>query len=161
MKRTKWTQIDGVEREAIFVPTKSLGDPDAVEQLGRELLQAAAEWRAEIAARVSEPSAFKTFAFDRYSGAPANIATWIERPWAMVRHGRGTAIAFMVKNGERGEIKAWLVSVKYENQKHEWKCRYPDSHTIRSIDVVHTFPHSLPGSPTLGDIEKVRAMAHT
>jgi hypothetical protein len=156
--RIKWTQTDGTEREHIRVSVCNLERPEDVEQLGRGLLQAAAEWRAEIEHRgPSGPPTFKTFAFNRcYDGSTQNIATWIEQPWALVRHGSGTAIAFLVRNLPLGGTSAWIVSAKFKNREHHWTCRYQTTHTVSSADILHVFPCALPWSPTLGDIESTR-----
>ena len=90
---------DGHEEESIYLSGCSLKSPEEVEQLGHELLQAAVEWRADIETRGPPgPPAFKTFDFISHLGGRSNrIASWVEHPWALIRHGGGTSIAFLVK----------------------------------------------------------------
>src|SRR5262245_60704403 len=117
--RRRYIQTNGTEDEFIIVGTSRLDNPEATEQFGRDLLQAAAEWRAEIEAR--EPPgapAYKVFEFTSWNGRLHKVASWIEQPWALVRVGKGTSIAFLVKAGDRGSFKAWIVSVKLENCEH-------------------------------------------
>ena len=149
---------DGHEEESIYLSGCSLKSPEEVEQLGHELLQAAVEWRADIETRGPPgPPAFKTFDFISHLGGRSNrIASWVEHPWALVRMGRGTSIAFLVKAGDRGSFKAWIVSVKFENREFRWKCRYEGSSTIEARDLIEIFPYTLPDFPTLGDIENAR-----
>jgi hypothetical protein len=155
--RNKWIETDGTEHEFINGGYANFDNPEAAEQFGRDLLQAAAEWRAEIEARGPPGApAYKVFEFTKWTGGRVRIASWIEHPWALVRMGRGTSIAFLVKAGNRGSFKAWIVSVKIENREHQWKCRYEGSSTIEARDLIKVFPISLPYSPTLGDIENVR-----
>jgi hypothetical protein len=161
VNRRKQIQTDGTEYEFIIVGAASLNNPEATEQLGRDLLQAAAEWRAEIETRgPPEAPAYKVFEFANWTGGRCNrVASWIEHPWALVRVGGGTSIAFLVKAGDRENFKAWIVSVKFENREHRWKCRYECSSTVEARDLIQVFPHTLPDSPTLGDIENAREKA--
>jgi len=160
INRHKQINTDGTENEYIIVGTSSLNNPEKAEQLGRDLLQAAAEWRAEIEARGPPGApAYKVFEFISWTGGRNRIARWIEHPWALVRMGGGTSIAFLVKAGDRGSFKAWIVSVKFENREHRWKCRSEGSSTIEARDLIQVFPIPLPYSPTLGDIENAREKA--
>jgi hypothetical protein len=157
--RNKWVETDGTEHEFIRVGS-SLNNPEATEQLGRDLLRAAAEWRAEIEARgpLAAP-AYKVFEFASWIGGRNKVASWIECPWALVRFGGGTSIAFLVKAGDRGSFKAWIVSVKLENREYQWKCRFECSSAIEARDLIQVFPYILPDYPKLGDIEKAREKA--
>src|SRR6516165_6562538 len=123
IERNRYVRTDGSEEESVYVSAYNLKSPDEVEQLGHDLLRAAVEWRAEIETRGPPgPPTFKTFDFIRYGGRNT-IASWVEHPWALVRHGGGTSIAFLVKeDGPR--LKAWIVSAKFENGEHQWKCRF-------------------------------------
>ena len=156
INRRKYINTDGTEHEFIFVQV-SLDNPEMTEQFGRDLLQAAAEWRAEIEARgPSGEPAYKVFEFAKWTGGRERIASWVEHPWALVRMGRGTSIAFLVKAGDRGSFKAWIVSVKFENHEYRWKCRFEHPSTIEARDLIEIFPYTLPDFPTLGDIENAR-----
>jgi hypothetical protein len=161
-QRRKHVHTNGLEEEYIFISPDSLKSPGEVEQLGCELLQAAQEWRAEIEARGPPgPPAFKTFDFIRYNGnGRIEVASWIKHPWALIRHGAGTAVAFLVKKESRG-FKAWIVSVKYESCEHKWKCRFEYSSAVDACDLIATFPYTLPDSPTLGDVERARNEARS
>jgi len=104
------------------------------------------------------------FDFTSWNSGRKKVASWIEHPWALVHFGKGTAIAFLVKEeqvfaGRR--YKAWIVSAKFENGEHSWKCRFESSSTIETRDLLHVFPYALPNSPTLGDIESAREKART
>jgi hypothetical protein len=160
IERYKRINTDGTEHECIHVGYSNYNSPEAAEQFGRDLLQAAGDWRAEIEAR-GPPGlpAYKVFEFARCYGGTCRVASWIERPWALVHVGRGTSTAFLVKAGDRGSFKAWIVSVKLENHEHRWKCRYEYSSTIEARDLIEVFPYTLPDSPTLGDIESAREKA--
>ena len=159
IKRRKYIHTDGTEEEFIFVQV-SLNNPEATEQFGRDLLQAAAEWRAEIEARGPPGAlAYKVFEFTRWTGGCHRIASLIERPWALVRFGGGTSIAFLVNAGNRGSFKAWIVSVKFENHEFRWKCRFECSSTIEACDLIEVFPYALPDFPKPGDIENAREKA--
>ena len=159
IKRRKYIHTDGTEEEFIFVQV-SLNNPETTEQLSRDLLQTAAEWRAEIEARGS-PGApvYKVFEFTSSTGGRHRVASWAEHPWALVRVGRGTSIAFLVNAGDRGSFKAWIVSVKWENYEHRWKCRFEYPSTIESRDLIEVFPYTLPDFPKPGDIENAREKA--
>jgi hypothetical protein len=162
IRRTKHVHMDGREEEHLYISVHSLESPEEVEQLGHKLLQAALEWRTEIETRGPPgPPAFKTFDFVRYNGnGRTKIASWVEHPWALVRHGTGTSVAFLVQEDHRG-FKAWIVSVKYANCEHRWKCRFEFSSTVEPRDLIKAFPHSLPYSPTIGDIEAARLLARS
>ena len=159
INRRKYINTDGTEHEFIFVQV-SLDNPETTEQFGHDLLQAAAEWRAEIEARrLPGAPAYKVFEFAKWTGGRERIASWVEHPWALVRMGRGTSIAFLVKAGDRGSFKAWIVSVKFENPEYRWKCRFECSSTIEARDLIEVFPYTLPDLPKLGDIESAREKA--
>ena len=159
INRRKYINTDGTEHEFIFVQV-SLDNPETTEQFGHDLLQAAAEWRAEIEARgLPGAPAYKVFEFAKWTGGRERIASWVEHPWALVRMGRGTSIAFLVKAGDRGSFKAWNVSVKFENPEYRWKCRFECSSTIEARDLIEVFPYTLPDFPKLGDIESAREKA--
>jgi hypothetical protein len=159
INRRKYSNTDGTEHEYIFVQV-SLDNPEVTEQFGRDLLQAAAEWRAEIEARGPPGAlAYKVFEFASCTGGRNKVASWIERPWALVRFGGGTSIAFLVKAGDRGSFKAWIVSVKFENHEFRWKCRFECSSTIEARDLIEVFPYALPDFPKPGDIENAREKA--
>jgi hypothetical protein len=84
--RRRYIHTDGTEEEYIFVGTSNLNNPEATEQFGHDLLQAAAEWRAEIETR-GPPGvpAYKVFEFVHYHGGRhVRIASWVEHPWALV-----------------------------------------------------------------------------
>jgi hypothetical protein len=161
--RRKWIKTDGTENEFIRVDDRNLNNPEATEQLGRDLLQAAAEWRAEIEARGPPGApAYKVFEFTSWNGHPHRVASWIEQPWALVRLGKGTAVAFLVKEeqvfaGRR--YRGWIVSAKIENGRHHWKCRFEGTSTVETRDLIQIFRYALPDSPTLGDIESAREKA--
>src|SRR5262245_54015588 len=163
IERRRYIHTDGTEDEFLFIGAASLNNPEAAEQFGRDLLQAAADWRAEIEAR-GPPGvpAYKVFEFAScYDGSRNRIASWVEHPWALVRLGKGTSIAFLVKAEARGSFKAWIVSVKFEAREHRWKCRFDCSSTIEARDLIQIFPIPLPYSPSLGDIENAREKVHT
>jgi hypothetical protein len=157
IQRRRYVRQDGQEEEFILVSTGSFESPESVEQFGRELLQAASDWRAELATRdpPGEP-AFKTFDFVRPSGGRHTIASWIEHPWALARHGGGTAPVFLVKAADHGAFSGWIVSVKLENREHRWRCRYDCASKIEARDLIHTFPYMLPRHPTTSDIDWAR-----
>ena len=158
--RDKWIETDGTEHEFINGGYANFNNPEAAEQFGRDLLQAAAEWRAEIEARgLPGAPAYKVFEFAKWTGGRERIASWVEHPWALVRMGTGTSIAFLVKAGDRGSFKAWIVSVKFENPEYRWKCRFECSSTIEARDLIEVFPYTLPDFPKLGDIESAREKA--
>ena len=159
IERRKWTERDGTEHEFIYV-SNSLNTPEEAEQFGRDLLQAATEWRAEIEARGPPgPPAYKVFDFISWAGGRNRIASWIEHPWALVRVGKGTSIAFLVKERDRGDFQAWIVSAKFENGEHQWKCRFGQSSIVAARDLLQVIRRVLPDSPTLGDIEHARRIA--
>jgi hypothetical protein len=97
------------------------------------------------------------FSFSR-DGGDKNIATWIEHPWALVRIGKGTSVAFLVKEQNAlGAYKAWIVSAeKNIGGRLRWKCRFEGSTTVDQRDIIHVFPIPLPHSPSLGDLELAR-----
>lgn len=158
IERKKWTETNGAESEFIYLQGFSLDKPEMAEQLSRDLLQAAAEWRAEIEARGPPgPPAYKVFDFTSWDGGRNRVASWIERPWALVSMGGGTSVAFLVKEAPAPEsFQAWIVSVKFENGERRWKCRFQSPSTVWARDLNRVFPHTLPDSPTLGDIEYAR-----
>jgi hypothetical protein len=158
VNRRKQIQTDGTEYEFIIVGAASLNNPEATEQLGRDLLQAAAEWRAEIEARGPPGApAYKVFEFTSWNGHPHRVASWIEQPWALVRLGKGTAVAFLAK--EEQVFAGRIVSAKIENGRHHWKCRFEGTSTVETRDLIQIFRYALPDSPTLGDIESAREKA--
>ena len=170
VQRTKWNTADGTEHEAAHVRGCSL-NVDELEALGHEALRVAADWRKEIAERAPTPPAYKVFPFIGYYGGDKNIATWIERPWAFVRFGKGTSIAYLVKARETfggSTFQAWIVSAKkdadgrpcYADGKLRWKHRFEATSTIDQRDLIRVFPYLLPDSPTIGDLEAARAEAH-
>ena len=159
IRRNRHVRTDGSEEEYLLVSTRSLNSPEDAEQLGHELLQAAREWRAEIETRgPSDVPTFKTFDFISCAGGRNKIASWVEHPWALARHGIGTSPVFLVKEEGQG-FKAWLLSVKLENREHRWKCRFESASKIEKSDLIYTFPCPLPYSPTVGDIESARHRA--
>jgi hypothetical protein len=152
MEIKKYVDIDGSEVEFTNV-SGYFKSPDEVEQFAHELLQAAFEWRADRETRAPGPPTFKTFDFScRYPGCD-KIASWLEHPWALVRRGGGTSIAFLVKEEGRG-FKAWMV--KFEIGEHRWENRSHRPSKVEARDIIQTFPHTLPDSPTLKDIELAR-----
>lgn len=160
ISRNKQVQTDGTEHEYIHVGYSNYNSPEAAEQFGRDLLQAAAEWRAEIEARKPPGApAYKVFEFTSCYGRRNRIASWVEHPWALVRFGGGTSIAFLVKAEARGSFKAWIVSVKFEDHEYRWKCRFECSTTIEARDLIKVIPYTLPDFPKLGDIENARETA--
>jgi hypothetical protein len=159
IQRYRDARTDGSENEYLFVSTENFKSPEQAEQFGHELLQAAREWRAEIATRgPSGAPTFKTFDFISQAGGRNRVASWVERPWALARHGTGTSPVFLVNEEGQG-FKAWIVSVKLENYEHRWKCRFEYSSKIEKSDLIETFPYTLPDSPTVGDIEGARLRA--
>jgi hypothetical protein len=82
----------------------------------------------------------------------------VERPWALVRFGSGTSVAFLVKETERGH-RGWIVWAKWDSdaKRTQWRCRFQTSTTIGPGDLIRVFPYALPDSPSLGDIELLRA----
>jgi len=161
INRRRHIHTNGTEDEFIFV-SESLNNPEATEQLGRDLLQAAAEWRAEIEARGPPgPPAYKVFEFVSWNGNRNRVASWIEHPWALVRFGKSksTVIVFLVKEEQTyagRRYKAWIVFAKFENGRHYWKCRFERSSTVEPGNLIHMFPYTLPDSPTIGDIAHAR-----
>jgi hypothetical protein len=155
--RIKWTQTDGTEREHAYI-RDTFGSVDELEAVGHEALQVAAEWRQEIAERVPTPPAHKVFSFYRYGG-DTKIATWVEHPWALVRVGRGTSVAFLVKEqSNSGSFQAWIVvGEKQADGSLRWKCRFDYATTINRSDLLHVFLCALPWSPSQGDLEHARA----
>jgi hypothetical protein len=162
VQRVKWTQLDGTEREKVRISAYNL-DADELEALGHEALQVAAEWRKEITERVPAPPTYKVFAFTScYGGSDANIATWVEHPWALVRVGKGTSIAFLVKGPDRfGAYQARIaVAGKDANGSLlRWKLRYESATTVSRRDLLYVLPCALPYNPSLGDLEYARANA--
>ena len=156
VQRTKWTQIDGTEREHAYLRTDRL-NVDELEALGHEVLRVAAAWRKEIAERVPTPPTHKVFTFSCY-GSDAKIATWIEHPWALVPIGKGTSVAFLVKEQTAfGSYQAWIVvAEKNADGRLRWKRRFESSATVNQRDLIHVFPCALPWSPSQGDLEYAR-----
>ena len=157
IRRNKWVERDGTEREGAYVRgTHNLGVDD-LEALGHEALHVAAEWRKEIAERIPTPPTHKVFTFDRY-GSDQKIATWVEHPWALVHIGKGTSVAFLVKEqNASGSYQAWIiVAEKDVSDRPRWKCRFESSTTVYQRDLVFVFPYTLPESPSLGDLEYAR-----
>jgi hypothetical protein len=161
IRRSRNVHIDGTEEEYIHLVNYALKSPKEVEQLGHELVQAALEWRAEIEKRGPPgPPPYKTFDFNSHSGGgPKKIASWVEHPWALVRDGGGTSIAFLVEEvkEENRHFKAWIV--KFENGEHRWKCKSEGTSRIETRDLIQTFPYTLPDSPPLGEIKLARKEA--
>jgi hypothetical protein len=159
IRRHRFINTDGSENEYVRVSTCNFYTPEQVELLSYDLQRAAREWRAEIATRGPPgPPSFKTFDLISSAGGRNRIASWVEHPWALARHGTGTSPVFLVK--EEGQcFKAWLLSVKLENREHRWKCRLESASKIEKSDLIYTFPRSLPYSPTVGDIEFARNCA--
>jgi hypothetical protein len=156
VQRTKWTQIDGTECEHAYLRTGTL-NVDELETLGHEVLRVAAEWRKEIAERVPTLPIHKVFSFSRYGG-DEKIATWVEHPWALVRVGKGTSVAFLVKErGTLGAYEAWVVSAeKNIGDGLRWKRRFESSIAVDRHNLIHVFPIPLPHSPALSDLELAR-----
>src|SRR5262245_27198267 len=114
INRRKWVETDGTEHEFIDGGYANFDNPEAAEQFGHDLLQAAAKWQAEIEARGPIGALpYKVFEFTSWGGGRNRIASWVEHPWALVRAGAGTSIAFLVKARDRGDFNAWIVSVKF------------------------------------------------
>jgi hypothetical protein len=159
VQRTKWTQIDGTEREHAYLRAGGF-NVDELEALGHEVLRVAAEWRQEIAERVPTPPTHKVFTFSHY-GDDVKIATWLRLPWTLVRIGRGTSVAFLVKEQTTpGSYQAWTVSAeKGVNGALRWKRRFETPTTVNQRDLVHVFQCALPYSPSSGDLEHARAEA--
>jgi hypothetical protein len=157
VRRNKWVELDGTEREGAYIrDTYNLG-VDELEALGHEALHVAAEWRKEIAERVPTPPTHKVFTFSCY-GSDAKIATWVEHPWALVRVGKGTSVAFLVKERSTlGAYEAWVVSAeKNIGGGLRWKRRFESSITADQHNLIHVFPIPLPHSPAPGDLEFAR-----
>lgn len=157
IRRNKWTELDGTEREGAYIrDTHNLG-VDELEALGHEALRVAAEWRKEIAERVSTPPTHQVFIFN-YHGNDAKIATWVEHPWALMRIGKGTSVIFLVKEQSAlGSYQAWIVAAEKDvNGGLRWKRRFETSTTVNQRDLVHVFRCALPHSPSRGDLEYAR-----
>jgi hypothetical protein len=157
IQRNKWVELDGTEREGAYIRDTYNLSADELEALGHEALHVAAEWRKEIAARVPTPPTHKVFTFSCDS-SDQKIATWVEHPWALVRIGKGTSVAFLVKERDTfGAYQGWLVSAK-ENIGGGlcWKRRFESSTTVDRRNLIHVFPISLPHSPAPGDLEFAR-----
>jgi hypothetical protein len=152
----KRTELDGTEREGAQRDAYNLS-ADELEALGHEALRVAAEWRKEIAERVSTPPAHKVFAFSHY-GSDTKIATWVEHPWALVHIGKGTAVVFLVKEQNAfGSYQAWIVAGEKDvNGRLRWKRRFETPTTVNQRDLVHVFQCALPYSPSRGDLEYAR-----
>ena len=165
VQRTRWTETDGTEQEKARVHAYNLG-ADELEALGHEALQVAAQWRQDIAERVPTPPAHKVFAFS-CNGRDTKIATWVEHPWALVRFGNGTSVAFLVKEQNiPGSYQAWIVAPEKDVNGRlrwdgglRWKRRFETSATVDQRDLLHVFPCALPWSPSEGDLEYARLRA--
>jgi hypothetical protein len=157
------THIDGREEDFTTVVAYGLKSPEEVEQLGREVLQAAAEWRAEIEARNPPgPPIYKVHNFINSYGRPQTIATWVERPWGLAVLGKGTSPIFLVKERKSQfgpEFEGWMVSLQLKNGELLWKCRFENTSTVGPRDLIQILPYSLPDTPTSGDIELARKQA--
>jgi hypothetical protein len=158
IRRNKWTTLDGTEHEEARVRDGCNLSPDELEALGHEALHVAAEWRKEIAERVPTPPTCKVFAFSHYGG-DTKIATWVGCPWALVVLGRGTSVAFLVKERNTpGSYQAWIVAAEKDvGGKLRWKRRFESSTIVDQRDIIHVFPIPLPHSPSLGDLEYARS----
>jgi hypothetical protein len=156
VQRTKWTQIDGTEREHAYLRTDRF-NVDELEALGHEVLRVAAEWRREIAECVPTLPTHRVFAFSHH-GNDVKIATWVEHPWALVRLGTGTSVVFLVKEQNAlGSYQAWIVAAeKNVDGKLRWKRRFETSTTVNQRDLIHVFQCALPHSPSRGDLEYAR-----
>ena len=156
VKRTKWTQIDGTEREHAYLRTDRF-NVDELEALGHEVLRVAAEWRKEIAECIPTVPNHRVFTFSHH-GDDVKIATWVEYPWALVRFGKGTSVVFLVKEQNTpGSYQAWIVAAEKDADcKLRWKCRFEGSTTVDQRDLIHVFRCALPYSPSLGDLELAR-----
>ena len=90
------------------------------------------------------------------------IATWVERPWALVRVGKGTSVVFLVKeHALNSTFQAWIVAAEKDaNGALRWKRRFETPTTVTQRDLIYVFPISLPYSPSSGDLEYARAEAH-
>jgi hypothetical protein len=158
IRRNKRVELDGTEREEARVRDAYNLGVDELEALGHEALHVAAEWRKEIAERVPTPPAHKVFAFSHY-GSDTKIATWVEHPWALVRIGKGTSVAFLVKEQNAlGSYQAWIVAAeKNVDGGLRWKRRFETPATVNQRDLIHVFRCALPYSPSFGDLEHARA----
>jgi hypothetical protein len=157
IRRNKWVELDGTECEGAYIrDTHTLG-VDELEALGHEALHVAAEWRKEIAERVPTPPTHKVFTFNHY-GSDTKIATWVEHPWALVRIGKGTSVAFLVKEQNAlGSYQAWIVAAEKDvNGRLRWKRRFETPTTVNQRDLIHVFQCALPHSPSRGDLEYAR-----
>lgn len=163
IQRIKWAKLDGTAHEEAYICAEYHIGVDELEALGREALQVAAEWRKDIAERAPTPPTHKVFAFINYFGSASDtkIATWVEHPWALVRVGKGTSLAFLVKEGNTpGSYQAWVVVAKEKADGGlQWKCRFEYPTTVDQRDLLYVLPCALPYSPTLGDLEYARANA--
>ena len=157
IRRNKRVELDGTEREEAHVRDAYNLGVDELEALGHEVLHVAAEWRKEIAERVPTPPTHKVFTFSCY-GSDKKIATWMEHPWALVRIGKGTSVAFLVKEQNAlGSYQAWtVVAEKNVDGGLRWKRRFESSITVDQHNLIHVFPISLPWSPSFGDLEYAR-----
>jgi hypothetical protein len=156
VQRTKWTELDGTEREKARVHAYNLS-ADELEALGHEALRVAAEWRKETTERVPTPATHRVFTFSCH-GSDTKIATWVEHPWALVRIGKGTSVVFLVKEQNAfGSYQAWIVAGEKDlNGGLRWKRRFETSTTVNQRDLIHVFPCALPYSPSRGDLEYAR-----
>jgi hypothetical protein len=154
--RFKGTQTDGTEREQAYI-RDTFGSVDELEALGHEVLHVVAEWRQEIAERVLTPPTYKVFAFNR--GGDEKIATCLQCPWTLVRVGKGTSVAFRVKEQTtRGSYQAWIVAAeKNVDGTLRWKRRFETPAIVNQRDLLHVFQCTLTYSPSLGDLVLARA----
>jgi hypothetical protein len=97
------------------------------------------------------------FTFSCY-GRDIKIATWVEHPWGLVRIGKGTSVAFLVKEQNAfGSYQAWIVAAeKNVDGRLRWKRRFETSTTVDQRNLIHVFPCALPHSPSFGDLEYAR-----
>ena len=155
VQRTKWTQIDGTEREHAYLRTDRF-NVDELEALGHEVLRVAPVGGRKL--RNAFQRYLPTRSYVSHHGDDVKIATWVEHPWALVRVGKGTSVVFLVKEQNTpGSYQAWIVAAEKDADcKLRWKCRFEGSTTVDQRDLIHVFRCALPYSPSLGDLELAR-----
>ena len=160
--RHRWVELDGTEHEEVRVRNAYNLSVDDVEALGHEALKVAAEWQQEIAERVPTPPTHKVFAFTSCNGRDTKIATWVEHPWALVRFGNGTMVAFLVKEQS---IPGSVSSLADRGQKNADGRLRGGSFGLRaqppSVNTICStfFQSRCRGARGFGDLEYARANA--
>jgi hypothetical protein len=144
LRRDKRVHLDGSVEEYVAGAShghlEDLKTPDDVEALGREAFELAQVWRKELAERGPPAPLPPAFEFTSPSGGCRySIASWLPRPWALIRYGTGTVVAYVV--WERPEdFEAWPVTSKPGLGARLWQCRHQRSDKIARRDLIEFFP---------------------